>query len=140
MLAGTGVWVLRPGRKRNGAASRRNLMFSPNLEQAKAGSISHPTSIPNFQVLPAGEAALTAASQGPSANGDLRPSPFREGAAEAAEALPRRRKGKVAQLSKEVRDRLNQMLLDGVPYEDIISRLGKKGAALNKVNLHSWFV
>src|SRR5206468_11063272 len=70
----------------------------------------------------------------------LRPSPFREGAAEAVEALPRRRKGKVAQLSKEVRDRLNQMLLDGVPYEDIISRLGKKGAALNKVNLHSWFV
>src|SRR5206468_7934647 len=70
----------------------------------------------------------------------LRPSPFREGAAEAVEALPRRRKGKVAQLSKEVRDRLNQMLLDGVPYEDIISKLGKKGASLNKVNLHSWFV
>src|SRR5207249_5487722 len=117
MLAGTAVWVLRPGRKRNGAASGRNPMLSPNLE--RAGSISHPTSVPNFHVLPAGEATLTGASQGPSAHHELQPSRTPE---QNGEVLPRRRRGKVAQLSKEVRDLVNLMLLDGVPYEEIISK------------------
>ena len=81
MPAGTGVWVPRPGRKGTGAASMRNLMFSPDLEmaelaapelQAKAGAISPPTSVPGFRVLPAVEAALSGASPDPSAHNELR--------------------------------------------------------------------
>ena len=49
-----------------------------------------------------------------------------------------RRKGKVARLPKVVRDELNQMILDGVSYPDILQTLGAKAAGLNEVNLSNW--
>src|SRR4051812_24499811 len=49
-----------------------------------------------------------------------------------------RRKGRVARKPKEIRDRLNQMLLDGLPYADIISSLGEDGKDLNEDNLRRW--
>ena len=49
-----------------------------------------------------------------------------------------RRKGKVARKPKEIRDRINQMLQDGVPYADIITALGPEGKDLNEQNLTNW--
>ena len=52
--------------------------------------------------------------------------------------LFRRRAGKIARLPQHVRDRLNQMLLDGIPYAKIIANLGEAGKGLNKDNLSRW--
>jgi hypothetical protein len=49
-----------------------------------------------------------------------------------------RRKGKIGHRPKHVRDRLNEMLQDGVPYLQIIERLGPEGQDLNEVNLSNW--
>jgi hypothetical protein len=49
-----------------------------------------------------------------------------------------RRNGKVARLPKAVRDQINQMILDGVPYLGIIERLGPAGQGLNEQNLSNW--
>jgi hypothetical protein len=49
-----------------------------------------------------------------------------------------RRTGKVARLPAEVRDHLNQMLLDGVPYAKIIEELGDHGKDLSEDNIGSW--
>src|SRR5436190_20564233 len=49
-----------------------------------------------------------------------------------------RRKGKVARKPKEIHDRINQMLLDGVPYADIVTNLGDDGKDLNDDNLGRW--
>jgi hypothetical protein len=49
-----------------------------------------------------------------------------------------RRKGKVARKTKEVRNRINHMLLDGSPYLDIIAKLGDDGKDLNEDNLTNW--
>ncbi len=51
---------------------------------------------------------------------------------------PGRRKGKIARLPKKTRDRLNEMIQDGVPYLEIIERLGPEGQGLNEVNLSNW--
>jgi hypothetical protein len=51
---------------------------------------------------------------------------------------PRRRVGKIAKLPPTVRDQINVMLQDGVPYAQIIARLGDAGKALNKDNLSRW--
>lgn len=48
------------------------------------------------------------------------------------------RKGKVARKPKAVRDRINQMLLDGVRYLDIAAALGEDGKDLNEDNLSRW--
>src|SRR4051812_35360327 len=53
-------------------------------------------------------------------------------------AQSHRRKGKVARKPKEIRDRINQLLLDGVPYLDIIARLGDDASDLNEDNLSNW--
>src|SRR5204863_4548331 len=42
-------------------------------------------------------------------------------------------------LSNAVRNRLNLLILNGVPYNDIIKRLGPKGVGLTKDNLSEWF-
>ncbi len=47
-------------------------------------------------------------------------------------------KGKVARMPKVVRDRLNQMLVDAVPYKDIITRLGKHSRALTHQHITAW--
>jgi hypothetical protein len=49
-----------------------------------------------------------------------------------------RRKGKVARKTNEVRNRINSMILDGVPYADIIAALGEEGKDLNDQNLTNW--
>src|SRR6058998_2898682 len=47
-------------------------------------------------------------------------------------------KGKVARLPKEVRDGVNEMMLDGLTYREIIVALGDYGKDLNEQNLSNW--
>ena len=49
-----------------------------------------------------------------------------------------RPRGKIARLRKEDRDRLNFMLRDGVPYAEVITRLGDAGKGLILRNVSSW--
>ena len=49
-----------------------------------------------------------------------------------------RRNGKVARLPAELRDQINRMLDDGVPYKTIIERLGEAGKHLNEDNIGNW--
>ena len=49
-----------------------------------------------------------------------------------------RRNGKVARLPLALRDQINQMLDDGVPYKAIIERLGEAGKHLNEDNIGNW--
>ena len=46
--------------------------------------------------------------------------------------------GKIARLPKSVRDQINSMIQDGVPYLTIIERLGPLGQDLNEPNLCHW--
>jgi hypothetical protein len=50
----------------------------------------------------------------------------------------RRPNGKVGRLPKTLRDQLNQMILDGVSYPDIIARLGDAGKDLKPDNISQW--
>ncbi|HWX20875.1 MAG TPA: hypothetical protein VN578_13330 [Candidatus Binatia bacterium] len=52
--------------------------------------------------------------------------------------LHRRRAGKIARLPAPIREKINLMLLDGVPYATIVARLGDAGKGLNKDNLSRW--
>jgi hypothetical protein len=54
------------------------------------------------------------------------------------ERIGKRSNGKVAQLPQTVRERINQMLVDGVRYREIIEQLGKDGKGLNRVNIGNW--
>src|SRR6266571_4677076 len=49
-----------------------------------------------------------------------------------------RRNGKVARLPAALRDQINHMLDDGVPYKSIIERLGEAGKHLNEDNISNW--
>jgi len=49
-----------------------------------------------------------------------------------------RRNGKVARLPSPLREQINQMLDDGVPYKTIIERLGEAGKHLNEDNVSNW--
>src|SRR4051812_4222567 len=51
---------------------------------------------------------------------------------------PNRGRGKVARLPKAVRDQLNNMILDGLPYPEIIQRLGGDTKHLKPDHLHQW--
>ncbi|HWH69672.1 MAG TPA: hypothetical protein VNT26_09825, partial [Candidatus Sulfotelmatobacter sp.] len=46
--------------------------------------------------------------------------------------------GKVARLPKTLRDQVSQMILDGLPYTQIIQALGEAGKALNEDNIGNW--
>jgi hypothetical protein len=50
----------------------------------------------------------------------------------------KRRNGHVARLPKEVRQRINEMLDDGLPYERILKKLGAKGRGLDTSHIGSW--
>ena len=50
----------------------------------------------------------------------------------------RRRTGKVARLPKPVRDQINQMLLDGLPYSEILQKLGEQVQHISDDNLSNW--
>ena len=49
-----------------------------------------------------------------------------------------RRNGKVARLPLALREQINHMLDDGVPYKAIIERLGEAGKHLNEDNISNW--
>src|SRR5438445_11701733 len=49
-----------------------------------------------------------------------------------------RRNGKVARLPVALREQINQMLDDGVPYKAIIEKLGEAGKHLNEDNISNW--
>ena len=49
-----------------------------------------------------------------------------------------RQTGKFARLPKTLRDKINTLIQDGVPYQDIIDSLGEVGKDLNIVNLSRW--
>ena len=53
---------------------------------------------------------------------------------------PRRRSrtDKIARLPKPLRDSINEMLDEGLPYKEIIQRLGDHGKHLNKQNISRW--
>jgi hypothetical protein len=50
-----------------------------------------------------------------------------------------KRNGKVAQLPKAVRDKLNRMLDDGLTYKQAIAGLGDDGKHLNEDNIGNWY-
>src|SRR5882672_9430465 len=50
----------------------------------------------------------------------------------------RTRNGNIARLPKAVRDKLNLMLLDGVPYKQIIAELGDAGEGLKENHITTW--
>ncbi len=56
----------------------------------------------------------------------------------AEPAWSHRRNGKIARLPKTVRDQINQMLLDGVPYAKIIEDIGEPGKGLDEDNMRRW--
>src|SRR5438132_12752809 len=49
-----------------------------------------------------------------------------------------RRNGKVARLPLALREQINRMLDDGVPYKKIIAKLGEAGKHLNEDNISNW--
>jgi hypothetical protein len=49
-----------------------------------------------------------------------------------------RRTGTVARLPKDIRDQINQLLLDGVTYAQIIEKLGEPGKGLVEDHIRSW--
>jgi hypothetical protein len=49
-----------------------------------------------------------------------------------------RRNGKVARLPAGLRDQINRLLDDGVPYKVIIEKLGDAGKHLNEDNISNW--
>jgi hypothetical protein len=49
-----------------------------------------------------------------------------------------RRNGKVARLPMALREQINRMLDDGVPYKVIIRKLGPAGQHLNEDNISNW--
>jgi hypothetical protein len=52
--------------------------------------------------------------------------------------IPIAANGKVARLPKTIRDQLNNMILDGVPYPEIIQRLGDDAKHLKPDHIHQW--
>jgi hypothetical protein len=50
----------------------------------------------------------------------------------------RTRRGKVARLPKAIRDKLNVLILDGVPYADILTALGDSAKAVTEHNITTW--
>ena len=52
--------------------------------------------------------------------------------------LAQRGNGFVARLPKAIRDQLNQMMLDGIPYAKIIQRLGEPASHLKPDHLSEW--
>ena len=52
---------------------------------------------------------------------------------------PARRCGKIARLPLEIRQQINSMLSDGIPYPAIAKRIAATGHALNNMNISRWF-
>jgi hypothetical protein len=61
-----------------------------------------------------------------------------EGPAPTADISNRPRTGKIARCPKSTRDKINQMLLDGVPYDKIIEATAQEAPGLIDMNLSRW--
>jgi hypothetical protein len=61
-----------------------------------------------------------------------------ENAPATAPCLASRGNGFVARLPRAIRDHLNEMMLDGVPYAEIIERLGEPASHLKPDHLYQW--
>ena len=69
-------------------------------------------------------------------NGDPQPQP--ENIQANLRPSSHRRTGMVARLPKEIRDQISEMLLDGLPYLQIIERIGEPGKCLVVDHIRSW--
>src|SRR5436190_351334 len=49
-----------------------------------------------------------------------------------------RPKGKIASLPKSQRDTLNQLLLDGATYAEVVRKMSEEGVSLNVQNVSNW--
>src|SRR5881394_1200659 len=77
----------------------------------------------------------------PATDTNSQPSTFNsqpEGPVHPAFGTGKRGNGYVARLPKNFRDQLNNMILDGVPYAEIIQRLGEPAKHLNPGHLKEW--
>jgi len=54
------------------------------------------------------------------------------------EAEKKRSTSKISQLPAAVRERLNQLLHDGLPYLQVIEQLGQDGTGLNQMDISRW--
>src|ERR1041384_6093440 len=79
-----------------------------------------------------------AAADSQPATSDPHADPGTNGNGQSETVTPRYRRGTIARLPKEVRRRINEMLDDGLPYLEIIRRLGDPGKDLNEDMLHRW--
>jgi hypothetical protein len=96
-----------------------------------------PTGIPIVQ--PAPEEPVTSASRDSAPGttpGEAASTPDGEDRSSTGNAC--RRKGNVARLPKIVRNKINDMIQDGVPYPAIIKSLGTDGEGLIPSNLTHW--
>src|SRR6266496_1863117 len=75
----------------------------------------------------AGESAATP-SPGPPDSAQSKPSTTH----------PYRAKGKIAELPKAQRERINAMLLDGSTYAAVIRKMAEEGVSLNSQNVGNW--
>jgi hypothetical protein len=66
------------------------------------------------------------------------PAPAAEADPADSDSHSHTRNGKVARLPKEVRDQVNQMLLDNVPFAKIIESLGDQGKGITYRNMTNW--
>jgi hypothetical protein len=64
--------------------------------------------------------------------------PASESPAHPAFGTGNRGRGYVARLPKAVRDQINNMIIDGVPYPEIIKRLGEPAKHLKPDHIHQW--
>ena len=69
---------------------------------------------------------------------DPEPAPAPQPATFNLQPSTKRRVGKVARLPKAARDKINLMILDGIPYLEIIRKLGKAAKGLTDQCLSTW--
>src|SRR5580765_5297247 len=58
--------------------------------------------------------------------------------ADIRKPVPNHRHGRVARLPKATRDKLNEMILDGFAYKEIIQALAQEAKSLNEDALTKW--
>ncbi len=68
----------------------------------------------------------------------LQPAPIQQVPEKPSPEPDHRGKGKIARLPKKVRDQINQMIDDGLPYGQIIQQLGEFGIGLSEKNISNW--
>ena len=92
----------------------------PEFENPTSDPAPEPTPAPRFELLP------------------TPPEPQRIAGADELTEKKRRLANKIARLPADTRERLNQLLHDGLCYADVIAQLGEAGAHLNKIDLSRW--